>query len=286
MGETPPGKGVMGEMDLRSGGYGGNRSSIRGLWRMDLRSSGKAPPPTFVEKLVDLLYPFDQMTTTILHLTRDIWSIIFRDFGVSDLLCIRVTCKSLNTIVKKQNVFWYREHQWFLQQKGKISKMKSRTRVHSDVVHSWCVPETHPALPQGFRTTPYYQRMSIRHALVRDGAIDPNECCKNPRCQVWVGRNSKVAIPLGKHFKKHNCYLYWYLIERYRHITVRAKNSTRGKRNDLNYRKRKVRELETEIQEHRSKIRRLDVEIRDEIAVMKRNDVFDKVKRIDTYRGV
>ena len=212
---------------------------------------------------------------SILSLKKDIWQLVAEYLSNKDLLSVRACCKYLDQIVTKMNVRWYQEHQWFIKKYIGHHKVKSRNKIHT-YKHDWhCVPKT--------EYKSWSQDRNERISSFKAG-FDTSGC-NDKNHMGWVSTNLKKDIPLNdKNFKitKHS-YMYSYLIEWYRYHVDKTKRMTSGDVNGINRCRRKIAQLEDDIIFTKMLMTRYE----DSMVIIKRkrykNDVFENVKRIDTY---
>ena len=211
----------------------------------------------------------------ILNLKRDIWQLLAEYLSNNDLLSVRACCKQLNTIIISMNVRWYQEHQWFVKKYIGHHKVKSRIRIHT-YKYSWrCVPKND--------NLSLYDDTVRRSAIFKTG-VDVSNCNRKKHTN-WRSSKSKKDIPLNdKNFKinKHS-YMYSYLIECYRYHDNQTKHmvAKHTKIIDKSYSsivtyKANITFTESRIKKHKRRVNKIKRK-------RYKNDVFENVKRIDTY---
>jgi len=227
----------------------------------------------------------DEKRCTIGIISKNAWSIIARELSVQDLIQLRAGCKWLNDVVRSMNGRWFRAHQWFVARKGTKSKVKSAIKCHPGRMTYQCISDKHPLIND---VDVKYQR---KRQIIADGLVTENDCTSR-RCWSYTVPKTEQDVPLGKGYKpKRNIYLYWYLIECYRHKKkkqVRAVNEYNnyiiGCQRDRHQKKREIEWLQKQIKHSKEREEELHVKRDAKIAKNEHNQVFDGV-RINNYKG-
>ena len=188
------------------------------------------------------------MGEEFLNIGKDCWNLISEN-GLSDkdLLSLRATCKFMNRVVKHMNELWFRAHQWFVIKHGSGSKVKSSVRKHTrtqDVTYN-CIPSGHPIMYDPkysqYPATNRYYGITRRKKIIEDGAFTLDDC-KEKYHWGYVVPKKRDDIP-HKGYNKERNYIYYYLIDCYRHKSHRKKT-------DMNINKRIMDRLENKYQEY------------------------------------
>jgi len=222
-------------------------------------------------------------------ISKDAWRIITNDLDVQDLLQLRGTCRHMNGIVKSLNARWYRAHQWFLSRKGTKSKVKSAVKCHTAPFCYRCIPHNH----QLVRGASWYERTQSIRAGLDEGKFTEADCNKKTCWKYRVPRREQEIPVDKKHYKpKRNRYIYWYLIECYRHYKAIEKRRVEFYEYEVRQARLKLQTFRRTIEVLREKINtsitdeaEYDKKLRLERAKYDKNKIFEGT-RINGYNGV
>lgn len=226
------------------------------------------------------------MATQITRFGKDIWQVIGSNLTLRELLALRQTCHAMNAVVKKMNERWYKAYQWLLIRLGNTSKVKSSVRVHKGPVNVGCISNDHPDLRCIWNDVDLtgHKLQQGRLRILSNGFC--LEQCENKTHWSVNYPESEGAIPLGKHYLKYRVYLFYYLIECWRHFSQKHRHLLVGFRI-------KAANLEQEKLGLESSWRRVQTELEEakrltsvEAAKYIGNDIFDQVAAINRYQGV
>jgi hypothetical protein len=229
------------------------------------------------------------------YLGKDVWSIIADALNVQSLLCLRQTCRGMNTIVKNMNERWYREYQWFIIRKGSHSKVKSAVKKHIEfrskvpvkpgTPHTTCIPFDHPTL-LAFKAVHGHHHalvMTEKQRMITDGEFLVSHC-KDRSHWTFVVPNKLIDIPVDK-CNPQKSYIYHYLIECFRHNKQVHQHRLSNESAEFEKLKRRKTRLLYELKNIDPSIKLAE----DNVNSLKRkyvdNTIFEN-KRIDIYKGI
>ena len=227
---------------------------------------------------------------TCLLLSRDAWRIIAEHLTIQDLLALRRCCKKLNVVVKSMSDRWYRAWQWFVIRYSNASKVRSAVKQHTTrVVTPYCIDINHKKIPVELRRHTNFNTFNLRNnhikKLIEDGELTELDCCHAYHWS-YVTPKTEQDIPLDDKYKpKRNKYIYWYLIECYRHFSRRHCDSLAYHENTLTSMKRQIEQTKLMVQRQERELPILEQRLKQQQAMYKDNDVFGKT-RINGYKGV
>ena len=222
-------------------------------------------------------------------ISKDAWRIITEQLTVKDLLQLRGTSRYLNEIVKSLNTRWFQAHQWFVSRKVSKSKVKSAIKCHIRRLNANCIAQNHPSV----HGETWYERRERILLGIADGILTEADCT-NKRCWVYKVPNREQEIPLDrKHYNpKRNRYIYWYLIECYRHYKHHEKNKVEYYLSQANQNIRQIKASRQKIEALRKQNEilsnnqaKLEEKFRLEKAKYDSNMIFEGT-RINGYKGV
>lgn len=220
-------------------------------------------------------------------ISKNAWGLVAQDLSVQDLLQLRGTCKWMNNVVTSMNSRWYRAHQWFLVNKGDQRKAKCAIRCHTQRFTINCISYYHKRL-SGVR---WNQRDVVFARLVEEGGITEKDCHHHDHWIYKVPQNEQ-EIPLDKGYKpKRNVYMFWYLIEVYRHKTKDIKEMMDRHKESIHYERLRRPQMMQQIEYlHKAIAQSLENEkqkVREyqaKKAAYEANNIFEGV-RINCYKG-
>lgn len=220
-------------------------------------------------------------------ISKNAWGIIAHELSVQDLIQLRGTCRWLNNVVQSMNARWYRAHQWFVARNGAKRNVKSAVRCHTAALRGYCIPLSHAKL-QGMS---WREKQIAIQSGMEKGVFTEADCDKRLHWKYKVPEREQ-DIPLDKGYKpKRNCYMFWYLIEVYRHKKKDVKEritAYNGALVDCQRQREQnrwaIKRLQEEIAASHVREQELHVKRDAAIAVHQANDIFEGV-RINCYKG-
>lgn len=214
---------------------------------------------------------------------KDCWNLIAA-YGLStkDLLSLRATCKYMNNIIKSMNEEWFKAYQWFLISVSNKNKAKSAVRVHNRELRPDCIGGNHPLLAEvnqpnpygygGWMHNQYNRKQEIKQRMIKNGEFTIDECTCRYHWRTVVPQ-SRNDIP-HEGYNKKNQYIYYYLIECYRHYN--KINEAEKRRVDS-----EIYELEPKVERYNYLLKR-KIELSDKY---KDNEIF-KSRRVNEYKSI